>query len=76
MITGTIGSLQALEALKFILGIGENLANKLLTFDGLTLNFRTTSLQKRNKCPLCGEAPTIKELSLYELKCKTKTTGI
>ncbi len=72
MVTGTIGSLQALEALKVILGIGENLSCRLLIFDGLSLSFRTIALPKRKNCPLCGEHPTIKELNLYQLKCMNK----
>lgn len=73
MITGTIGSLQALEAIKVLLGIGEILVNRLLTFDGLSLGFRTINLPKRKNCPLCGEYPKIRELNLYELKCRIKS---
>ncbi len=72
MITGTMGSLQALEAIKVLIGMGKTLDNRLLTFDGLSLDFRTINLPKRKDCPLCGENPTIKELNLYELKCKLK----
>jgi adenylyltransferase/sulfurtransferase len=76
MVTGTIGSLQALEAVKVILEIGETLSNRLLTFDGLTLNFRTIDFPKKNNCPLCGKNATIKELTQYELKCKNKVLDI
>lgn len=72
MITGTIGSLQALEAVKTILGIGETLSGRLLTFDGLTSCFREINWQKKKNCPLCGENPTIKELQQYDLKCRLK----
>ncbi|MCX7923540.1 MAG: HesA/MoeB/ThiF family protein [Clostridia bacterium] len=73
MITGTIGSLQALEAIKVITGIGETLSGRILTFDGLGLNFREIKWSKKKNCPLCGENPTVKELVEYEIKCKLKT---
>jgi len=55
MAAGTIGSLQALEAIKIILGIGEILAGKLLAFDGLDMSFREIKLDRNPKCPLCGK---------------------
>jgi len=57
MIAGTIGSLQALEAVKVILGIGQTLSGRILTFDGLGLNFREIEWKKKRNCPLCGENP-------------------
>lgn len=72
MITGTIGSLQALEAVKVILGIGQTLSGRILTFDGLGLGFREVEWKKRSSCPLCGENPSVKELVQYEIKCKVK----
>ena len=52
---GVLGSLEALEALKYILGVGENLRGTLLTFDGLALNFRKRPLPRRSpQCPACG----------------------
>jgi len=73
MITGTVGSLQALEALKLIVGIGEALYGRLLVFDGLSLYFREIKLSRNEDCPLCGQNPTINELVQYEMKCKLKT---
>lgn len=73
MTTGMIGSLQALETIKVILGIGETLSGRILTFDGLALNVRTIPWKKREHCPLCGEHPTIKDLVEYEIKCKMKS---
>lgn len=72
MVTGTIGSLQALEVVKAILGIGETLSGRILTFDGLELKFRDIDWKKRDSCPLCGENPTIHELVQYDIKCKLK----
>lgn len=72
MVTGVIGSLQALEALKVLLGIGNTLTNRILTFDGLNLNFREIPWPKRASCPLCGENPVINELIEYQTKCSPK----
>ncbi|MCD7854939.1 MAG: HesA/MoeB/ThiF family protein [Clostridiales bacterium] len=61
---GVIGSLQAMEAVKYILGIGELLTSRLLTYDALKAEFRTVKLPKRVKdCPVCGENPTITTLT-------------
>jgi adenylyltransferase/sulfurtransferase len=54
-ITGIIGSIQALEAMKLIVGIGETLTGRLLLVDGLTMEFKTMKLKKNPLCPCCGE---------------------
>lgn len=72
MVTGTIGSLQSLEVVKLLLGIGETMSGRILTFDGLNLKFREIEWKKRNNCPLCGEKPQITELVQYDIKCKSK----
>ena len=72
MIAGTMGSLQALEAVKVILGIGQTLTGRILTFDGLNLEFREIGWRKRQNCPLCGENPRIRELQEQEIQCKRK----
>lgn len=60
---GIIGTIQAMEALKYLLGIGELLTGKLLTVDGLTMNFRKVNFrQGRKDCPVCGEHPSIREM--------------
>ena len=61
-LAGVIGSLQATEAIKYILGIGELLTNTLLTYDALQMNFRAVKLSRNPNCPLCGEKPEITEL--------------
>jgi len=73
-ITGTIGSLQALEVVKVLLGIGDTLSGRILSFDGLSMNIRAIPWKKRETCPLCGKEPTVKELVEYEIKCKSKIT--
>lgn len=72
MVTGVIGSMQALEAVKVILGLGETLSGRILTFDALASSFKEVPWKKRDDCPLCGKNPTIHELITYELKCKLK----
>jgi adenylyltransferase/sulfurtransferase len=59
VLPGVIGSLQALEAIKLVLGIGETLLGRLLVFDALALTFRELRLRKDPACPVCGEHPTI-----------------
>lgn len=64
---GIIGSLQAMEAIKYILGIGSLLTGSLLTYDSLTMNFRKIKLPYPVKdCPVCGEHPSITQLIDYE----------
>jgi len=59
-VAGTIGTLQATEALKFLLGVGRCLTNRLLTYDAVATRWRTITLARRSDCPLCGEHPTIR----------------
>lgn len=64
---GTIGSLQALEAVKFLTGAGELLTGKLMTLDALTMRFHTVQLPKRGEgCAVCSDDPSITELVDYE----------
>jgi len=69
VLPGIVGSLQALEALKWILGVGESLVGRLVLIDGLTLRFRELSLRKDPACPVCGDHPTVTELIDYEAFC-------
>ncbi len=66
---GVIGSLQALEAVKWILGVGEGLAGRLLLFDALALEFREIRVRPDPECALCGESPSLTELIDYEFFC-------
>ena len=68
-LTGLVGSIQATEALKYFLGIGESLSSRLLLIDALSMTFREVRLKKNPKCPLCGENPTVTELIDYEGFC-------
>jgi len=65
-IAGMLGTIQAAEALKYVLGIGELLNNRLLIFNAFNMNFRTVSFNKNPNCPICGKNPSITELKDYE----------
>jgi len=70
VLAGTMGVLQASEAIKEILGIGETIADKLLIYDALEMKFRKVGRPKDPACPLCGPDPKIKDLSLdYTVSC-------
>jgi adenylyltransferase/sulfurtransferase len=69
VLPGVIGSLQALEAIKLVLGTGDSLVGRLLLFDALALRFRELRLRKDPACPLCGADPSIRELVDYEAFC-------
>ncbi|MGB2964562.1 MAG: molybdopterin-synthase adenylyltransferase MoeB [Anaerolineales bacterium] len=69
VLPGTIGSIQATEALKLILGIGDPLIGRLLLYDALDLSFQTVKLHKNPDCKICGSAPEITELIDYEDFC-------
>ena len=68
-LTGLVGSIQATEALKLILGIGESLSSRLILIDALSMSFREVKLKRNPACPLCGEHPTVTELIDYEVFC-------
>jgi molybdopterin/thiamine biosynthesis adenylyltransferase/rhodanese-related sulfurtransferase len=69
ILPGIIGTLQATEAVKLILGRGEPLVGRLLTYDSLGMTFRTLKLRRDKACPACGEHPTITEYIDYEGFC-------
>ncbi len=69
VLPGIVGSMQAVEAIKWILGIGEPLVNRLLLFDALAMEFREVRIKRDPRCPICGAEPTIHELIDYEWFC-------
>jgi len=69
ILPGLVGVIQATEAIKIILGKGESLAGRLLIVDSLGMRFRELKLRKNPECPVCGTAPTIKQLVDYEHFC-------
>jgi adenylyltransferase/sulfurtransferase len=69
VLPGIIGVIQAIEAVKLIVGIGEPLIGRLLHFDALKMKFREFKVRKDPKCPVCSENPTITELIDYDTFC-------
>jgi sulfur-carrier protein adenylyltransferase/sulfurtransferase len=72
-LAGIVGTLQATETLKIILGIGETLLGRLLLVDALTMRFETLELPRNTECPLCGSTPTIHALQDYDTFCTSVT---
>ena len=64
-LAGTVGSLQAVEVLKEVMQIGETLAGSLLIYDALSADVRKMKLPRDVDCPLCGDTPSITDLSAY-----------
>jgi molybdopterin/thiamine biosynthesis adenylyltransferase len=62
---GMIGSFQATEVIKELLGIGQSLSGHLVIYDGLEATYRKVKVKRDPKCPLCGDAPTITDLSIH-----------
>ena len=69
VLPGIVGSIQAMETIKLILGAGEPLVGRLLLFDALAMHFRELKLKKNPECPLCGQHRTVTELIDYEEFC-------
>ncbi len=69
VLPGTIGTLQACEAIKLIVGIGESLIGKLLLFNALDMSFDFVRLRKNPNCKVCGIDPEVTELIDYEAFC-------
>jgi molybdopterin/thiamine biosynthesis adenylyltransferase/rhodanese-related sulfurtransferase len=72
VLPGIIGMLQAIEAIKLILGIGEPLIGRLLHFDALKVKFRELNLRRDAQCPVCGDTPTIFSPIDYEQFCRAR----
>ena len=73
---GVIGSLQAMEAIKYLIGVGDLLTGYLLTYDALTMEFRKIKLPKdTHNCAVCGNHPTILEPIDYEQEVCEETAG-
>lgn len=72
VLPGIVGTIQANEVIKVILGAEGILLNRLLLFDAWKMNFREVKLRKDKNCPVCGDDPTVKELIDYEEFCGLK----
>ncbi|MDR0362134.1 MAG: molybdopterin-synthase adenylyltransferase MoeB [Planctomycetota bacterium] len=75
VLSGIIGSVQAAETIKLLLGGGNLLAGRLLLVDAWTMNFREIAIKKDPRCPVCGENPSIGELIDYDAFCGVKKSG-
>jgi len=69
VLPGIIGCIQATEAIKLILGVGETLVGRLIRYNALDMTFKTLKLRRDPTCPMCGDNPTITELIDYEQFC-------
>lgn len=69
VLPGIIGTVQATEAIKLLTGIGQPLTGRLLLYDALVMRFRQVVLQRDPECPVCGDHPTIRELTAYDQVC-------
>jgi adenylyltransferase/sulfurtransferase len=65
VLPGLIGVVQATETVNLLLGKGDLLIGRLLTYDALGMRFREVRLRRDPKCPLCGEAPVIRDLAIH-----------
>lgn len=75
-VAGILGSIQATEAIKFVVKTGDLLTNTLLMFDALSMEFRKKAVYKRDSCPLCGKNSKIKELTItQEKECSLKRSN-
>jgi adenylyltransferase/sulfurtransferase len=69
VLPGVIGTIQATETIKLLLGAGRTLAGRLLLYDAWTMRFRELKLRRDPACPVCGDHPTVRELIDYEQFC-------
>jgi molybdopterin/thiamine biosynthesis adenylyltransferase/rhodanese-related sulfurtransferase len=76
VLPGIIGSLQANEALKLALGVGDTLIGRLLLFDALAPSFTEVTLRRDPDCPVCGDSPTITEYIDYVEFCQSRPSGV
>ena len=76
MLPGLVGSIQAIETVKLIIGAGESLAGRLLLIDALDMEFRSVKLRRNPACPLCGDNPTVTELIDYEAFCGVPAVAV
>jgi adenylyltransferase/sulfurtransferase len=69
VLPGIIGSVQAMEVVKLVVGVGQPLVGRLLIFDALEMSWREVALRRNPECPVCGDAPTQTELIDYDVFC-------
>jgi len=75
-LAGSVGTIQAVEVIKEILGIGKSLSGHLMTFDAMRMEWKKLKLRKDPACPLCSANPTITELTTYEQSCEIQAAKL
>ena len=75
VLPGIVGSIQAIETIKIILGLGNTLTGRLLLFDALAMETREVKVRKNPTCPVCGDNPTVTELINYDEFCGLPSPG-
>ena len=75
ILPGVVGTIQATEAVKLIMGVGEPLVGRFLIYDALRMRFRDLKLRRDPDCPVCGDRPTVTELIDYEQFCGVTPTA-
>lgn len=74
-VAGVLGTIQATETLKYFLGVGELLTDKVLSLDARTMDFRKVNVGRDDRCPICGSKPTITKLADYDESCGAHVAG-
>ena len=69
ILPGVVGTIQATETVKLIIGVGESLINRFMIYDALTMKFRELKLRRDPECPVCGDRPTVTQLIDYDQFC-------
>ena len=76
VLPGVIGTIQATEAIKLLTGIGEPLVGQLLLYDALRMRFRQITLPRDPECPVCGDAPTIRDAHRVRSHVRTRHSSL
>jgi len=76
VLPGLVGSLQALEAIKWILGVGDPLIGRLVLIDALKVQFREIQVRRDPKCAVCGDHPSVRHLIDYDAFCMVSGSGV
>ena len=75
ILPGVVGTIQATETVKLIIGVGEPLINRFMIYDALRMKFRELKLRRDPECPVCGDRPTVTQLIDYEQFCGIAPTS-
>lgn len=76
VLPGVIGTLQATEAIKLLVGLGESLVGRLLAYDALSMRFKTLEVKRRTDCDVCGDSPAITDAVAMDWQCDVDDPGV